>query len=253
MNRRSYLAAAAGAAAAVGLAGCTRAVASVPPPAIPESRLDGWEERDDRQRTVFEETFAGATVEAKAHTVVYGDAALRREVERETLGYVDASISLVSATRVEFSPDLDGVPGIKGAVLDRTEEESRAAFRSQLEDVGVRDVERVGTGTLSIDTGESARLTRYEGRFPVGPIEFELVDGETVTIGEQPLTVAGDLAIWHGGDYVLIGGGAYPAEDFEASVERSPTDAIDVSVEIDLGLDPGALREEVRGIVTAVE
>lgn len=256
MNRRRFLGAA-GAATVAGLAGCSTASGTVAPPKMPTELLaeGGWERIDEQHTTVFDRTYAGVTVTGTAHVLVYEDAALRREIAEKTLGQVSGRFGLLTATHVDFSPDIDNLPGGVGRqeVIDGTEESARDAFEARMREAGLANVRQTGTGTLAIDTGEDARLTTYVAEYPFEPLEFQVAGGESVTIEGGPIRVNGDLAVWHHGDYVLVAGGAYPGENFARSLSEDLSEAITVSVSIDLELTPGAYREEVREIVRAVE
>jgi hypothetical protein len=254
MDRRRFL----GAAAATGLAGfagCSTTVGTVAKPKVPQGQLDdgGWEQIADEHSTVLDREFSGVSVTAKAHTVTYEKAALRREIEEKTLGQVSGQFALFSATRVDMAPPLDEIPGVKDRVLDTTEENAREQFRGQMRDAGLENVEQVDTGTLTVDTGEEARLTTYEAEFPMPSIEFPVTENQTITIEGGAVEVLGDLVVWHNGEYVLVAGGAHPVQNVERDIDQELSEAIDVSVSIDLGLTPDAYQEELRGLITATE
>ncbi len=255
MDRRKFLGATAAAAGATSLAGCSTAVGAIPRPEVPQSKLSdgGWEKVDDEHRTVFEQDFSGVTVTAKAHSVTYQDAVLQREIQDKTLEQVSGQFALFSATRIDMAPDLDDLPVGKGRILDQTEESAREQFVAQMENAGLSNVQRSDTGTLTVDTGEDARLTTYEATFPVPTMSFPVTEDRTMEIEGGDIRVRGDLAVWHHGDFVLIAGGAHPDENFARDVSRELSEAIEVSVSIDLGLTPGEYEEEMRGLITAVK
>lgn len=256
MHRREYLGAAA-TAGLVGLAGCSQASGAVAPPEVPEDLLSAgnWEQVDSRQETVFEQSYGPVTVTADANTLVFEDVGLRDELAEKTLDQVSGQFSLFSATHVELRPGIDELPaGVgRGQILDRTEENARRQFRREMEAAGLANVEQVETGTLTVDTGEDARLTSYAAEFPFQDVSFEVAAGETITIEGAPIRVAGDLAVWHHGGFVVIAGGAYPGENFTRNVTKELSSAITVDVSVDLGLTPDAYREEVRGLMRATE
>ncbi|MFB6134350.1 MAG: hypothetical protein ABEJ55_05125 [Halanaeroarchaeum sp.] len=256
MRRRDVLTAA-GTGAIAALAGCTGALGSVAPPAVPTQRLEsgGWEQQSERQETVFEQSYGPVTVQAKAHSLVYSDVALRKDIAEKTLGRVDGRMAIFSATRVQFSPNLADLPGDIGTdqIVSQTADAAREQFRTEMTDAGLQDVEAVGTGTVEIDTGESAETTQYEATFPFSDVEFPVTDDQTITIEGEPLTVEGILAVWSHEGSVLVAGGAYPAENVDKTVTEQLSSAITVSVDIDLGLDPAALREEMLSLITAVK
>ncbi len=255
MERRRYLAAAASTGLAA-LAGCSTAVGEVAPPDVPTDQLNegGWERTDEDTRTVFEESYGPVTVTAKAHSLTYSDTALRESIREKTLGTIDAQVAVYSATHIDFGPDLNNLPGGVGRaqLLDQTEQSARSQFRSRMESVGLQDITRSSTGSLTVDTGEEASVTEYEATFPVDSFSAEF-RGETLAVDLDDLSVAGTLAVWNHGDYVLVAGGAYPAQNAATSEATELSDAITVNVDIDLGLTPEAYREEVLGLITATQ
>jgi hypothetical protein len=255
MDRRRFLGATAAAAGATSLAGCSTAVGSVPRPNIPQSKLDegGWKKVSDEHRTVFERDFSGVTVTAKAHSVTYEDAALRKEIVEKTLDQVSGEFSLFSATRIDMAPGFDELPVAKDRILDQTEESARQQFEAQMENAGLSNVEQADTGTLTVDTGEDARLTTYEATFPVPTMTFPVTDDRTMEIEGDDLRVRGDLAVWQHGDFVLVAGGAHPGENFARDISKELSEAIEVSVSIDLGLTPDEYSQELRRLITAVQ
>lgn len=256
MDRRTYLNATAGIATGltVGLAGCSRALGTVPPPTVPKSKRDkyGWKRIDSQQLTLFEDQYANVTVGAKAHTLVYENVGLRAELKEKTMGQVDTTVSMFSATHIDLNPNLDNLPVAKQEILNRTETNAREQFESQMEQQGLQNVEQADTGSLEIDTGETASLTRYTAEFPIESFEFELTSEKTLTIEGKSLAIAGDVAVWHHDDYVVVAGGAYPAENFATSINEQLSSAITVNVEIDLGLTPEAYRTAVQDTITSV-
>lgn len=257
MNRRRFLAAgaSAGLVGLAGLAGCSLAVGSVAPPRVPDDlrSAGGWTTVSRTQETVFEQQYAGVTITAESHTVVYEDAALREAVREKTLGRIDRTLSLLSATHVDFSHNVDNLPGIRGQIMSAIEENAREEFATRMRDRGLRHVAQTGTGTLAVDGGQEASLTEFAATHEVGDLTLAVPGDETLTVEGAALDVAGDLAVWHTGDFAVVVGGAYPAENFARSVETELSSAITVSVDIDLGLEPEAYREEVRAMIRGTQ
>lgn len=256
MQRRDVLTAA-GTGALAALAGCTGALGSVAPPAVPADQLEsgGWKQQSESEESVFEESYGPVTVEAKAHTLMYSDVDLRRDIKKKTLDRVDGRMAIFSATRIQFSPNLADLPGdiATDQIVGQTADAAREQFRAEMNDAGLENVEKGSTGTMEVDTGETADTTQYEATFPFSDVEFPVTDDRTVTIEGEPLTVEGELAVWSHGDSVLVAGGAFPAENVDKTVTDELSSAITVSVDIDLGLDPAAIREEMLSLISAVE
>lgn len=256
MDRREFLAAT-GAGVVASVAGCSGALGSVAPPNVPENRLadEGWVLREESEQTVFEESYGPVTIVAKSHTLAYEDRALRKDVREKTLGEVDGQMAMFSATRIAFSPNLVDLPGsvATSEIVDRTEAAAREQFVSQMEAAGLRNVSRTETGSLEVAGGAEARLTTYEAEFPFGGVSFPVTDEESISLDGEPIAVAGDLAVWEADGSVLVAGGAYPAENLSRTLTEELSDAIAVTIDIDLGLEPETYRRNVRQLLRAVE
>lgn len=258
MDRRDFLSA----ASAVGLAslaGCAgTASASAPAPRLDEDLLSsgGWKQIDQNEETVFEKSYSGFTIEAHAHTLVYEDAELRGDMKEKTMGAVASPLSILFATRIDFSPSLNNLPGgigqdkIASAVRDNAQED----FEKRLKENGLTDIKETGESTLTVDTGEEADVVELSAVYSVDDVDFQLPEGdESVTIEGASLTVDAFLAAWNHGEYTLLAGGAYPAENFARSVSKDVTEAINISVDVDLGLTPEKYASETTEIVKSVK
>lgn len=253
MNRRRFL----GGAGVVGLgalAGCTNALGSVAPPQVPDEQLNegGWEQTDRTEATVLDESYGPVNVTAKSTTLTFSDEALAAEVAEKTLDRIDGTLSIFAASHINFDPNLNNLPGGVGTkeVISETEAQARQQFEQRMRDQGLENVERVGEEEFTTDSGRSPGLATYRGEFPVGTIQFE-ASGETFTLDVDSIEVAGDLAVWNQGEYVVVAGGAYPAENYAETVDNDLSDAISVTVDVDLGLTPDQYREEIRSLMAA--
>ena len=258
MDRRTFVGAI-GAAALAGFAGCSSgARAASGPPTVPADALEsgGWEQVGaDTQDPAFERSVGPVTVTATTVTRVYEDAALRATVRDRTLGQVDARLASFFASRVSFDPDLASLPAGVGRaeLLDRIETQASNAFEGRLRSAGLTEIERAGSGSLDVESGAEARRLDYEAAYAFDGFSFPLSAEKKLTVGGGSLSVAGHLATWYANGSVLVAGGAYPAENFAQTVEKSPTEAIDVAVDIDLGLEPERYRTELMDLVRQVE
>jgi len=255
MNRRRFL----GGAGVVGLgalAGCTNALGSVAPPQVPEQQLNnsGWEQTDRSEETVLDESYGPVNVTAKSATLTFSDTALADEVSEKTLGRIEGTLAIYAASHINFDPNLNNLPAGVGTeeVVSETETQARQQFKQRMRDQGLENVEQVDEEEFTTDSGRSPGLATYRGEFPVGTIEFDAND-ETFTLDVGTIEVAGDLAVWNQGEYVVVAGGAYPAENYAETVENDLSDAISVAVDVDLGLTPGEYREEVRSLMAATK
>ncbi|MFC6823994.1 hypothetical protein [Halopelagius fulvigenes] len=258
-SRRAYLGVAA-AAGASALAGCSGQGATVSaarrPPKVPERRLDegGWERTDDAtEDPAFEQSVGPVTLTAATRTLLYEDAALRTKIADKTLGRADAQLATFFATRATFDPDITSLPAGAGRqrLLDRVEAQSRRTFRSRLKQAGLADVTQTGEETMQVASGAEARLTNFEAAYAFDGFSVGLGD-EEITIEGGEITVAGHLAAWIGNDSVLVTGGAYPDENFAREVTKTPSEAISLTVDVDLGLKPKTYRDELFDLMKRV-
>lgn len=243
MNRRDYLGAVAGfaTAATVPIAGCSTGVGEVPAPELPESRMDGWTRIDERVETVFEEEIGDATIEGKAHAVVYEDEELRGDIE-SAIGGIDHPVATLGASRVAFSGGFGGPAGTDAGVAERVETAARERFESRLREAGIENIQRSGAEIVTVDSGTEARYRRYVG-------DLTLETDAAAAVGVDAVPVAGDLVSWRAGESSLIAGAVYPAESLSATIERENGGASDVAT----GFEPAAYREGIRAIITTIE
>lgn len=255
MDRRRFLGAA-GVAGLGALAGCSGALGTVAPPQVPDGQLDegGWTQTDRSEATVFEQSYGPVDVTGKSTTLTFEDEALAAEVREKTLDQIDGKLAIYAASHVNFSPDLNNLPGSVGRkeVVDQAETAANEQFQQRMRDNGLENVTETGEEPFETDSGKSPGITTYSAEFPVGSMEYE-TGGESFAIDVGSIEVAGDLAVWNEGDYVVVAGGAYPAENFAKTTEKSLSEAITVTIDIDLGLTPDDYRSEVRGLMAATE
>ena len=255
MKRRAFIGTAGIAGLGV-LAGCSTAVGTVAPPSVPESTLSegGWEQTDRTEKTVFEKSYGPVTVTAESTTLTYTDAELAASVREKTLNRIQGDLAIFAASHINFGPDLNNLPADVGRkeVLEQTEAAAREQFEDRMRDSGLENVARTGEEEFRTDSGADANLTTYEAEFPVEEMAYE-AGGQTLTIDTGAITVAGDLAVWNEGDYVVVAGGAYPAENVAKTTTKELSEAVTVTVDIDLGLAPEEYRTEVRGLIAATE
>lgn len=253
-NRRQFLAGAL-AAGTASLAGCA-AAAAVPPPRVSEQllRQGGWEQVADDSSVVFERSMAGISITATQHTRRYTDTALRTEIRDRTLGNVDTDLMVFFATRVDFTPNIDNLPAGVGRaeIMDVIRENAKEGFRQQLASAGLENIQETGTGTLTVDTGEQAELTRFAAEFPFAGMTFQVAANSGVQIPGTTIGIEGRMATWHHGDYALIAGGANPAQNYTKTVTQALSDGIDVTVDIDLKLTPTRYATEITNLVKSV-
>ncbi|GAA0457487.1 hypothetical protein MUK72_11935 [Halococcus dombrowskii] len=208
-----------------------RPMADIRAPSVPDDRLDGWTMVEETTETLF----ALPTMRVRGHTLVYEDGPLR-EALRAADDALDMPWRFFFATRLAFRPPL--APGIGTAsVLPTVATELRRSFASDLEDRGFRAVERGRKQRMRTDAGDRARLTKYTARYAVER------NGSDRDDGDHDIAIEGWVAVWTRRSGFRIAGGAYPIQGFAVLCE---------SAGIDLD-DPNAYREELLGLLRAVE
>ncbi|MFC3477495.1 DUF6517 family protein [Halobacterium litoreum] len=251
MKRRTFLGSA-GVAGVGALAGCMNAIGTVAPPEVPQGDLDdgGWTRTDRTEETVFQESYGPVDITAKSTTLTFSDEELAASVTDKTLGRIDGTLALYAASHINFSPDLNNLPAAVGReeVLQQTKKQARDQFEQRMKDEGLENVAQTGEVAFETDSGKTPGLTTFSAEFPVGTLTYE-TSGESFDIDVGSIEVAGDLAVWNEGDYVVVAGGAYPAENYAKTTEKQLSEAITVTVDVDLGLTPEQYREEVRSLI----
>ncbi|MFW6317050.1 MAG: hypothetical protein ACOC06_01095 [Halorubrum sp.] len=260
-TRRRALAAAAS-AATVALAGClgTRD-GPVPEPTVTSDRIDdGWRLLDESERTVFEQTYGPVTVRALERTLIYEYVSVADALD-ETFG-ASGSPVVFFATRIDLRPALDGLPGGVGRDRVMAEVETAAvdAFRAQLRDAGIENLEAVDEGTTTVTGGHAATAWRFEGEFALEG-EVSLSDGSTTTV-DEPVGVTARLAVWHDGTDVLVAGGAFPSEAVTEVIGDAVSGPVDGETLVEslagaesaeaLSTDPAAFDEELSALIVSV-
>lgn len=230
---------------------------AIPEPDVPESllRRGGWELKSTSEERVLDEEFLGGLVSvvADAYTVIYEDVLLWKKVKERTLGNIDTSLSSFFATRVAFDPNLSSIPGASFLVIDRVRKTAEEQFEDQLKKAGLTNIAKSGSDRIQVETGETAEIIKYSADYRFEPIRVPVTEEKSLTLEGGTLEVAGWFAVWKHGEFVLISGGAYPNEDFEKTANKDLTEAISVTVNIDLGLRPSGYKKELFDLIQSVK
>jgi hypothetical protein len=261
-TRRGFLAASTLVSTAM-LAGCsstydTESSFTVPAPNIPQSQLrnNGWEQAADSSTLAYKESFLAGlvTVTARERTRVFEDKALQEDIRNKTLGRVDTSLSTFFATRIAIEPNINNLPLQVGLseILHETEQSAKSQLEKQLNAAGLANITEQSAGSLQIKTGGQANLTKYSAEYQFNDITVPVTNKRNLMIPGGALEVAGWLASWSHGDFLFVSGGAYPSENFTRSISEDITEAMTVTVDIDLGFQPHRYKEELYGLMTSV-
>lgn len=271
MQRRQFLgsAVAVGSLAAAGCVGHADAQPATQPEPEPEPGAD-VEGAPDAPQVPMEEFDPGWTVDSgrsgfftdsargittRGTTVAYVDEGLAEEVREQTLDAAVGDLRYFFASRIDYEPAVDNLPFGFGRrlVLDATASNARDRFEAGLAEGGLEDIERRETGSITTDDGSSADLFAYDATYPFEGFDFEAGDSEIFVEG-QPVAAEGLLAVWYSKPVqsTFVAGAVNPAENYEQTVERELTQAVDLTLDIDLGLEPEAYREESLDIIRSV-
>jgi hypothetical protein len=204
--------------------------ADVPPPGLPADRLADWE----RTEASVERLFGVEGADVRGHTLVYEDRRLREGVRDATDSALDQAWRFFFATRLRFRPPLS--PGAHVAILATVRAEAVRSFCSDLEDRGVRDVERGRSERMRTGSGKRVRLRQVTGE--VTRPDPDESDGGT----DDVVPVEGWVGVWYDGDF-FVAGGAYPRTSLAATFD----------VDDDrLALAPSTARDDLLELVRSV-
>lgn len=244
------------------------------PPEVPAEELqeNGWVLVDEAEEAVLEDSIGPIAVEAVASSVRYEDRGLvedirNREAQISYLGETrterigdyasgqfDQSMGVFVASKIDVTPHIDELPaGIgRAQLMGQVEAQARSQFEDQLREAGLEDVREVeAAATFEPDSGASAAFAGYRGAFAVEETSLEVED-VPVSIPGASIEIAGHLAVWHDGQNVVVAAGAHPNENYTDTITDTAAGE-QVTIDVDLGLRPAQLREEVLGYMAQVE
>jgi len=233
----------------------------VPEPTVTSDRIEDWRQIDESQSTVFEQSYGPVTVQARERTLIYEYV----DVAEALAATFDASGSPVVffATRIDIRPAVDQLPAGVGRdrLMEEVESAAVDAFRAQLRNSDIENVEIVDEGTTTVRSGHTATAWRLAGEFALDG-EVPLPDGSTESIGEA-VEMESRLGVWHDGTDVIVAGGAYPTDPLIevidealpnlADAESVVTELADAETAEVLATDPAAFDEDVSQLLISVE
>lgn len=255
---------AAGVAGVASLAGCGSDVEGntgessnrdVPPPSV--DLPDGWKpvSEDTEPQVLKQGSKFGMNYSAVGHTRQYENARLRSRIEEETMGRVDRPLCITFATRIDFFPSFVHI----GAETMRDEIRStvKSEFRGKLEEFGVVNVEEQGT-VDSPAAGGPSEAFRYTAAYPVEDFEINGVnipnlDRSSFTVEGKLLPIEGLVATWKAGKHQFAAGGVFPADTYTRQKTFDLTGGVELTLDIDLDLQPSQYRQTVHDFMATVE
>ena len=260
LTRRRLLASGV-AAGTLATAGClgTRD-GEVPEPVVTDDSIDeDWRLVEASDSVAFEESYGPLTVSALERTVVYEYV----DIAEAVADAFDADGSPVTffAARIDIRPAIDSLPGGIGRdrLMNEVRSAAEAAFRDQLREAGVTDIERVDDGEATVAGGHTASTATFVAAFG-RDWEVPLPDGSTA-VADGVAEMTARLAVWHDGTDVLISGGAHPTEPLSDTIERALDVPLGAETVVDeliddtqaLATEPETFEEAVEALIPSVE
>ncbi|PSP79665.1 hypothetical protein BRC81_03955 [Halobacteriales archaeon QS_1_68_20] len=224
-------------------------------PGVPNEHLQGWE-KAGTETDVFSRSAWWVGVDAYVATEIYNDVAIRQDVREKTMGQFDEVLATFFATKI----NLEGL-GTRAVTASEIADRLFPEFRSQMEEYGVQNVEETETSSPAPSNHDPV-TKEYSGTFPTPAIEREVsmpdVETKTLHLPADELEITGLASAWKTNTGTGYAGGAvFPAENFSKKDTISLTGAegsgIDVTISVDLGLDPTSIRNRVVGMIESIE
>ena len=198
----------------------------VPPPVVPNERLDGWRQTESN----IEEAFSTPVVTVSTHTVVYEETELREQIADDT--GVDLPWRFFFAGRIRLDPQRQP----SGLLTSLVRRKAADGFVDRLEDRGIEGVSERDRDESRIGDTDGLIVT-YGGAF-----RHQFDDAGDSALLSLPVTAL--LAVWDAdGDY-HVAGGAYP----DGPPDSGQDEVVDaVSETVDPARDHDRLRELIDG------
>lgn len=119
---------------------------------------------------------------------------------------------------------------------------------------GVENLREANTATIS---GVSSDFRTVVGDYQIEPVTIEGVDvphsdRSRLQFGGGSLPVRGIIGNWKADGSILVGGGVYPDGPFTQSKEIQMSDAISLSVNIDLQLRPHQREQDLFKFIRSI-
>jgi hypothetical protein len=228
----------------------------VPPPEVPDPVLkeNGWVSMKEQKETVSVGPMDPLEVEAYLYTKMYRDAELQREISEGTVGRIDRCFNVFFATRTHIEPEVDNLPlGVgRKQVTELAKILGRSEFEDRLDRRGVKDLRKVGSDSVLTETNKKVEMEEVRGKYDFSGTEVEIASDEGFFIQGGEIGLAGWIGAWHHDGDVFVAGGVYPTEDLERKIDVDLTDAVDVEIDVDLGIWPRPYKPELFSLVQSV-
>ncbi len=190
---------------------------------------------------------------AHGHVTQYEDSTLRKRIREDTFGEIDRPFAVAFAARVDIFPSSYS----RATVLQSGEIDKSILnnLKSAMSNFGVQNIR--DDGTMLATNSSAGEFQVVRGEYPIQKVTIDGVniphsDREKLSFGGGTLPIKGIAGRWKSEGSILAGGGVYPAENFadEEAVEMS--DAISMSVDINLNLQPRKREAQVLDFVRSI-
>ena len=259
LGRRTYLATI-GAAGVAMTAGCGSATdiekgepssKDVPPPSV--NPADKWTLRtpESEPRLLRKGSISFLDYQAVGHIQEYEDSQLRNRIAEDTFGEVDRPFAVAFCGRIDIFPSAASIASGLVSDIDETMVEN---LETSMTNFGVENLQETNTTTIS---GVSSDFRTVVGDYQIEPVTIEGIDvphsdRSQLQFGGGSLPIRGIIGNWKADGSILVGGGVYPDGHFSQSEEIRMSDAISLSVNIDLQLRPHQREQDIFEFVRSI-
>ncbi|NIC00995.1 hypothetical protein [Halobacterium sp. R2-5] len=190
---------------------------------------------------------------AHGHTVRYEDTHLRERIKEDTFGEIDRPFAVAFASRVDVFPShLSIATRLKNGEIRKS---IRDHLTSAMREFGVQNIQT--DGTMDASNTSAGEFPVVRGEYPLEEVTISGVDiphsdQDELTFGGGTLPIKGIAGRWKSNGSILAGGGVYPADDFEDSQNVSMSDAIELSVSVDLDMGWQQREQDVLDFVQSI-
>lgn len=261
LSRRQILASL-GVAGSTALAGCGSSTDTemgepsdkdVPPPTVETG--DQWRETTpDSQPVVLEKgTVAFVDYTAVGHIKQYENSQLRQRISEQTFGEIDRPFMVAFAGRIDLFP---GAASLGTALKsDEIRDALISNLKGSMAEFGVENID--DGGTMERPKTDAETWHRVTGEFPIEPVAVEGVDiphsdKSALEFGGKNIDITGIVGRWKEDGSILAAGGVYPSQPYRETEEIEMSEAISLSVSIDLGLDPEQLERDLFRFIKSI-
>ncbi|MBX0346586.1 hypothetical protein [Haloarcula pellucida] len=257
--KRRHLLTALGATGISALAGCgstsdadigSPSDKDVPAPSVDAS--DRWEltTPDSKPRLLKKGSVGPLNYTAHGHVTRYEDVQLRKRVSDSTFGEIDRPFAVAFAARVDVFPStFSAATGLQSGEIDSAILNN---LKNAMSDFGVQNVQQ--SAPMDAPDTPPAQFQVVRGEYPISEVTIEDVDiphsnRSQLSFGGGMLPIKGIAGRWKSDGSILAGGGVYPDADFDATEKVSMSDAISMSVDVDLNLQPARRESQILNFV----